>query len=326
VYTALAYGDGQLRAVSDLQEIADLLADPFALVWLDLHNPDEHELEMLASEFGFHQLAIEDVRRGHQRPKVDEYEGYYFFVMYSVAYGVAKEGAGGEFQANEVDIFMGKNYLVTAHRNPVRELEEAIHRWESYPEMVKAGRAGFLLYTICDSIVDNYFPAMDRIEDVIDALEERVFVAFDQQSLGAVFALRKDLLSFRKVVAPERDVFSILTRRDIPVLGSEDIVFFVDVHDHLLRVSDMIETYRDLLAGVLDGYLSMTSNNLNEIMKVLTAGAIILMGMSLIAAIYGMNFKNMPELEWTLGYPWAFGLMASVAALLFIYFRRRRWL
>ncbi|MBI4317093.1 MAG: magnesium/cobalt transporter CorA [Chloroflexi bacterium] len=326
MYKALHYRNGKLREITDLDEISGLISNRRELVWLDLHDPDEQEIEMLGREFGFHRLAIDDVRRGHQRPKVDEYEDYYFIVLYSATYDAERKGGASGFRSSEVDMFVGRNYVVSVHEERVPELEEAIRRWEANPEMVHDGSVGFLLYTICDSIVDNYFPMMDAIEDEIDLIEEKVFVAFSQETIADIFVLRKDLLAVRKIVSPARDVLNALTRRDIPLLDTVNVIYFADVYDHLLRVSDMIETYRDLLSSALDGYLSMTSNNLNQIMKILTAGSIILMSMSLIAGIYGMNFRLIPELEWPFGYAWALGLMALVAMVLFVLFRRRTWL
>lgn len=326
MHNVLYLSDGEVRKVTSLDEVSDLAARREGILWLDFEDPDERELDRLGRKLGFHRLSIEDAYRGRQRPKIDRYEDYSFIVMYSASYQKPVERGTGGFKFSQVGIFVGRNYAVTVHREHVPELDEAIRRWKENPQMVRGSAVGFVLYFICDSIVDNYFPLMDAIGEVIDEIEEKVFVAFSREAVSDIFALRKDMLALRKVVGPERDVLNVLARRELPMLDGSIDVFFADVYDHLVRVTDMIETYHDLLSGALDGYLSMTSNNLNEIVKVLTSASIILMSATLIAGIYGMNFRYMPELGWDLGYPWAIGLMALVSVVLFALFRLKRWL
>ncbi|MBI2955428.1 MAG: magnesium/cobalt transporter CorA [Chloroflexi bacterium] len=325
-FTALSFKDGALSEVSDIDRISELIADPVRLVWLDLPDADEKTLEMLEREFGFHRLALEDVRHGHQRPKIDEYKGYYFLVLYSVSYSAPLTSSHNGLKAREIDMFVGQNYVVTIHRRHVPEIEETMRRWKANPNMLQGYAVSFLLHAIGDAIVDNYFPALDTMGSAIDRLEEKIFVDFNRDAVAEVFALRKDLLALRRLVGPARDVFNILIRHDLPGLDGSASVYFADVYDHLIRVTDTIDTYRELLSSALDGYLSMTSNNLNQIVKVLTSGSIILMSMSLIAGIYGMNFRNMPELDWAFGYYWGLALMAVIAMLLFVFFRRKTWL
>jgi magnesium transporter len=281
---------------------------------------------MLEAEFGFHQLALEDVRRGHQRAKIDEYDDYYFAVLYSVSYAPPTTKLESGLTAVEVGAFFGANYVVTVHKRPVRELEEAIHRWEKNPDIVQDHNIGFLVHMICDIVVDEYFVAADAMGSVIDDLEERIFVNSNREILADIFAFRKDLLSMRKLVGPAREVFNTLSRRDLPLFDTRTAVYFSDVYDHIIRVADTIDTYRDLISGALDGYLTIVSNNLNEIVKVLTASSIILMSVTFIAGVYGMNFANMPELGWSFGYPGAILLMVAVALTLFLVFRRKSWL
>ena len=327
MFTALTFNEGKISRIANIEHIREIIAKPDEVLWLDLHGPSEHELQLLEREFGFHRLATEDVRRGLQRPKLDVYEGFLFVVMYSVSYREQRKARGGRLHSEEVHIFVGRNYVVTVHQREVKELNEVIQRWEEHPEVPQTRNVGFLLYTICDTIVDNYFPVVDDIGGAVDSLEEKVFSKFSQQALSDAFALRKELLALRRFVGPERDVVNALMRRDLPLLGDEtNAVYFADVYDHLIRVADTIDIYRDLLSGALEGYLSVTSNNLNQVMKVLTAASIILMSMSVISGIYGMNFRNMPELDWGFGYAWALGLMIVAAGILFIMFRRRDWL
>lgn len=326
MFIALVDVHNTLRDVPDLGEISDLIDDPEALLWLDLEAASAEEFGCLGTEFGFHPLSVEDVQHGHQRPKIDEFDHYYFAVLYSLSYEPAGPDGVRKLEMGEVGIFIGKNYLITVHQGPVAELTEVRRRWRENPAAVRAGRVGFLLYNICDMLVDHYFPVMDQVEDAIDQLEEKTFLSFQRDTIADIFRLRRDLLALRKVIGPERDVFHILTRRDLPVLDKANAVNLSDVYDHILRIMEMIDTFRDLLTGALDGYLSIQANNLNGVMKVMTAWSIILMTASLIAGIYGMNFKIIPELQWTFGYPYALALMVGSALALLVYFRGRRWL
>jgi Mg2+ and Co2+ transporter CorA len=185
---------------------------------------------------------------------------------------------------------------------------------------------GILLYSLLDTIVDNYFPVIDSIVDRIEDLEEQIFERYSNQAIESIFILKKDLLALRKVLAPERDVLNILTRRDIPIFDRHTIVYFQDVYDHVVRITDSIDTYRDLLSSALDSFLSMQSNRLNVTVQTLTAVSIILMSVAAITGWYGMNFAAMPELTSRFGYPGVFVVVALIVALEVIYFKRKRWL
>jgi magnesium transporter len=185
---------------------------------------------------------------------------------------------------------------------------------------------GALVHAFLDAIVDDYFPLMDQVADRAEELEDTIFEHFQQESIQSLFRLKKDLLSMRRVVAPERDVLNVLLRRDIPIFRDADVAYLQDVYDHIVRLTDNIDTYRDLLSSAVDSYLSLQSNNLNQVVKLLTIASIILMADSLIAGIYGMNFINMPELGWGLGHGWAIILMVVTTAGLIGYFKRQRWL
>ena len=185
---------------------------------------------------------------------------------------------------------------------------------------------GILLYSLLDTIVDNYFPVLDSIVDRIEELEERIFERYSQEAIEAIFTLKKDLLALRKVLAPERDVLNILTRRDIPVFDNHTLVYFQDVYDHVVRVTDSIDTYRDLLSSALDSFLSMQSNRLNITVQTLTALSIMLMSVASVTGWYGMNFESMPELRSAWGYPGVLLVVAFILVVEFIFFRRKGWL
>ncbi len=301
-------------------EISDRLCHQDELFWVDVVSPTPTDLRLLAEEFGFHPLAMEDTAKRHQRPKVDFYDGFLFIVFY------AMETRDGRPQTVEINLFAGKNYLVTVHSEDVPAIIKTADRWKQRTPNLDSQGIGLLIYSLLDAIVDDYFPVIDDLTERIEDLEAAVFERFDSDAQADIFGLKKDLLAVRRILGPERDVMNVLVRRDSPVFGAETIVYFQDVYDHILRVTDAVDTYRDLLSSALDAYLSVTSNRLNQVMKTLTASSIILMSMTLVASIYGMNFVHMPELGWDLGYAWALGLMLAIGLTVFQVFRRIDWL
>ncbi len=305
-----------------LKEISDVIADPESLIWIDLEDPTPRDFQLIAKEFVFHPLAIEDASKRHQRPKLDQYDTFLFIVFYAVQ----PDGGDGVFTTHEISLFVGPNYLVTVHTGVCREISATAARWKENVLQIKSRRVAILLYSLLDTIVDNYFPVLDIVAERADAIEEAIFDRGDTQTLEEIFQLRKSLLALRRVLAPERDLMSMLTRRDIELLGPDTAIYFQDVYDHVLRVTDAIDTYRDLLGGALDAHLSVISNNLNQIMRTLTSWSIILMTLALIAGVYGMNFVFMPELHWHYGYFATIAGMAVIALGLFALFKRINWL
>ncbi|MBI3979772.1 MAG: magnesium/cobalt transporter CorA [Chloroflexi bacterium] len=320
IETVLSYGQNGLEQVADLGQISDLLESAENLVWLDVCRPTEVDLRLLREEFGFHELAIEDVSRAHQRPKLDEYEGYSFIVLYG-----ARRPAGGPLDLAEVDVFLGRNYLVTVRREPMPALAEMVERWRHNRAAMGAGVYS-LLYALLDVVVDGYFPIVDGIAEEVEDLEEQIFTASSRVTLQRLFGLKKDLLALRRVVAPEREVVALLLRRDIPAFDRRVSPYFQDVYDHIIRVVDSVDLHQDLLTGALDAHLSTVSNSLNFVMKRLTAITVILMLPTLIAGIYGMNFHLTPSQEWGGSFPLVLGMMLAVTALLGVAFKRSGWL
>ena len=303
-----------------LEDIDSLLKEKSNRLWIDIQDPSESDFRILKEEFDFHDLALEDASKPHQRPKVDSYDNFYFVVFY-----VAR-GANGsdEIILQELDLFIGTNYVVTSHLGEVPELQEASLRWQRNSRAVDTG-IGALVHAILDTVVDGYFPITDQIAERAEDLEESIFQRNDDTTLQDIFKMKKTLLTLRRIIAPERDVLLILTRRDLPVLEESSTIYFQDVFDHCIRILDSITMYQDLLTSALDAYLSLTSTRLNQVMKVLTAVSAILMSVTLIAGIYGMNFRDMPELQWPWGYPFALALMIAVAGTLAAIFKRIKW-
>jgi magnesium transporter len=346
--------NGRFREVTDPAEVRDLLGREQQLLWIDLTAPSEDELRLVAEEFGLHPLAVEDAIKQSQRPKIDEYENFYLMVVFAIERVGAGEtvslGAGaqvvgaesapaprkgapavtaGLFRLHEIDIFVGQRFLITVHAEPLAVLQEVEGRWGRNSRAIDEG-AGTLLYTLLDSIVDQYFPVLDDIVERVEALEEQFFAETDRagqrSDMQRLFQVKRDLLQLRRVLAPERDALLVLARQELPIFDRRVAVYFQDVYDHVVRVTDAIDVCQDLLTNVLESYLSLVSNNLNQVMKLLTALTVILMVPTLIAGIYGMNFEYMPELRWPYGYPVTLGAMALSMLVLFSYFRRKGWI
>lgn len=296
--------------------------DAREMVWIDIVSPGEAEAAFLRDVLRFHPLAVEDCVRGRQRPKVDRYPGYFFLVLYAARV----DGEGGRMALSEVHVFLGERFVVTVHDKKVREVGEAVARWRA-----AAGRfhdTGALAHALLDGIVDGYFPVLDSFSGRVEEMEEAMLGdgTENRDCMQRMLSLRRELTVFRRVVAPERDLFTTLLRRDIPFLRPELLPYFQDVQDHVMRVTEEIDSLRELLAAAVDAYLSSASNRLNQTMRVMAAWSIILMAMAWIAGVYGMNFARMPELQWRFGYAWALGAMLALGGGLFSYFRRQRWI
>ncbi len=311
---------GHYETTLDAAAICDVQHLPGETLWLDLVAPSADDFERLREKFGFHPLAIEDATRIHHRPKVDSYDTYYFVVFYCIGLDEKEH-----VKLTTLYMFIGQNYLVTVHSEAIPQIKETLRRWRN-PHSPLGQDIGSLLYALLDAIVDDYFPVIDKIADRVEDLEESIFGKFDTDALQRIFRLKKELLSVRRAIAPERDVVNVMLRRDINVFDEHDVMYLQDVYDHVIRILDSVDIYRDLLSSALDSYLSVQSNYLNQIVKILTITSIVLMSVAAVAGIYGMNFDYMPELHWRYGYAWALGLMVTMRARLIVWFRRIKWL
>ena len=308
------------KNVEDPDEISSYCSDQHSIIWVDVADPTSEDFDELAKEFGFHPLSIEDCRNEHQRPKVEEFQGYYFIVLYE-----AEMIMGRHLELRELNIFLGKNYLVTVHSQPLRAIETAERLWREWTDLAERG-TGLLAYLLIDVIVDDYMPLLDSLSDRMDELEDQIFVDFQPEALEEIFRIKKELLFLRRSVTPLRDVFNTLLRREQPIFSRETHIYFQDVFDHLIRVADTIDTLRDMLSSTMDAFLSVSGNRMNIIMKRLTSISTILMSVTLIAGIYGMNFDFMPELKWRYGYIGAMLSMIVIGLAIYYYFRKIKWL
>lgn len=301
-------------------EIREVIREPENLVWVDLQNPGPAELGMLLEEFGFHPLALEDVAKGGQRPKVDEYKGY----MFVVTYGAIPGDRAGVFETFAVYLFVGRNYVVTCHQGRLPAIEDALGRWTRGGAMLREG-VGFLVYTIMDTIIDAYFPIAEAIEDALDESEMEMFSESRAVSVQNLLALKRSLFTLRRILAPLRETFGLFLRPDRSLFSANTRVYFQDVYDHILRILDVVDTERDMVSSALDAHLTVVSNRLNGTMKTLTVVSIVVGTVGCVFGALGMNTGGVP-----LQHPWGFwiilgGTVALVAGGLFLS-RKRGWL
>ena len=303
---------------ADISELREIEGN---IIWADVSDPTSRDFEELAEEFGFHHLSIEDCQNAHQRPKVEEYTGYYFIVLYEAELAGPKD----RLELRELNIFLGKNYLVTVHSKPIRAIATAARLWHEWTDRAEQG-SGLLAYLLIDGIVDDYLPLLDIISERMDDLEDSIFGEWRAEVIEDIFSIKKKLLYLRRSITPLRDVFNTMLRREQPIFPRETHVYFQDVFDHLIRVADTIDSLRDMLSSTMDAYLSVSGNRMNKIMKRLTSISTILMSVTLIAGIYGMNFIFMPELRWRFGYVYALLSMVVVGVALYVYLKKVKWI
>lgn len=297
-------------------------------MWVDVIAPDENDYNLLAERFHLHEMVLDDLRERRARPKYHDYGDYAYLVFYTIDWAAVQTHVGrAEFELVEIDCIVGPDFVVTLHETTVQPFEDLRTRWQKHPQLMKTGPA-YLLYELMDEVLDDYFPALEALDERIDKIENRLFEKRqndDQKITGEIFALKRDLLQIRHVAGPMRDVVNILLRRDADT-DAGHFAYFQDLYDHITRIVDMTDTFRDVLSGALDAFLAVESNRMNAIMKTLTSASIILLVPNLIAAIYGMNFQHMPELEFKYGYYGVLGFMVIVMLGLYANFRRKGWL
>jgi magnesium transporter len=316
----VVYQDGKRVADIPVGEISQWCGRPDTFVWVALLDPSEQELAVMQAQFGLHELAVEDARHGHQRPKIEEYENTIFAVLHLVDY------VGGEMHVGEVDIFVGKDFLLSVRTHSEQQLLGVRTRAEREPHLLKHG-PGYVFYTLADAIVDRYFPVIDTLESELEDIESQIFAqGAARQNIERLYALKSKLSTLRHAVAPLADAFGKLFGGRVPAIVEGTSDYFRDVHDHLLRVNAAIDTLRDTIATAIQVNLSMVTIEQSEITKRLAAWAAIFAVLTTMAGIWGMNFDYMPELKWRYGYFAVLALMALAAALLYRRFRRAGWL
>ncbi len=299
-----------------------LTPDPEVMHWIDLDTPTPEEARVLTDPFHFHPLAIADCLEDINHPKVDDYQSYIFLTVHAVGF----DDKSGEFRTSELDMFLGGNYLVSHHEGPVAGVTPAHQQCERGLITSLPRGVDFLLHQILDQLFEQYIPNLDLLEERIETVQGEVFEAKGREVLEQIFDLKRDVSQLRRICTPERELVHRLSRGEFAAIGEKATVYFRDIYDNLYRIVDASYQYHDMIQGLLEAYLSVVNNRLNETMKRLAAIGAVFAAVTVIAGVYGMNFEHMPELHWKYGYYLALGLMLSVSAGLLWWFRRKEWI
>jgi len=291
------------------------------LLWVDIQGFDKREIGQLEKAFSFHPLAIEDCISTSERPKIDQYNSYLFIILHAVRLKPRKFG----IETIELNSFIGENFLVTVHETFVPSIDGIKERCKKNPALMSK-RSGDLFYSIADAMIDNYFPILMKLDKEIDTVEHGILENPGPNLLDKLFSLKNDTLALRRLIGPQRETINFIARGEYTIIGSELKLYFRDVSDQLARIIDILETYRDALSTAMEGYRNALSNRTNEVMKILTIIATIMMPLTLITGIYGMNFKFMPELQSKYGYYGTLSIMLLIAFGMLLFFKRKRWL
>lgn len=289
----------------------------FIWYWIDFDKPTGEETNLLYSFFQFHPLAIEDCLQRLQRPKLNYYEDYTFFVLHAIR--------DDTMEAEEVNMFFGENYIVTFHFNELIELENAKERIVVNPTKWEEGHV-FVAYQIIDKLVDNYFPILYKIEDHLNDIEEKLSPTTVHLSMDFVFDVRSDLLRLRRTIIPMRELIYRILNSEVLSLNKVERAYFSDIHDHLLRLVEILELNRELTSDIRDSQLSINSNQMNRIMMTLTIISSVFIPLTFIAGVYGMNFDSMPELHWRYSYLVVLIIMLVIGITMIFWFKHKGWL
>lgn len=310
------------------KDLPELLADETNVVWVDFlaEKPEqvEHAKSVLTNIFKFHYLTVEDCMETRNQPKVDAFTNYLYLIVHGVK---PEETSSANFQTKELDCFLGKNFVVTFHVERFRSIKTVKQQIHTNTFACQRG-AAYLLHQILDLIVDLYMPIVEDFDSAINDLEERVFQMKkgNNEILEEIMDLRRSVARLKRISSRQLDVLYRISHGEFPQIPETILPFYRDVHDHLLRISDLAESYRDLVSGLFDIHFSVVANKTNDILKFLSIFSAIWLPLSFIAGVYGMNFENMPELKWLNGYYFTLGLMLTVAISLLFYFWRKGWI
>ncbi|MBX7192124.1 MAG: magnesium/cobalt transporter CorA [Sandaracinaceae bacterium] len=304
-------------------ELPALLKDPnVVVVWVDFVEPKESERRLLEGVFGLHTLVVDDMLSDAPTPKVERFEGYLYLVFHGLLEGADKKG---EVATCDLDMFLGKNWLITSHGAELGAPQAVYEEVRTKMELVRRGPA-HLAYLVVEKLIERYLPLMERLDQDIDTIETEIMTATGPHILEKILAIKHKLQRVRRIGLHQREVLHRLGRGDFDIVPVEERPFFRDAYDHFVRVVDLNDSFREIVSGSLDAYISMQGHRMNEIMKVLTLISTIMLPLTFIAGVYGMNFEIMPELHWRYGYFGAIGAMLLTGVVFFVYFRRKGWI
>lgn len=316
----VAYQDGKKLADIPVSEIGEYLKKQNVFVWVAYFEPSDQEIRHIQQQFGLHELAVEDARKGHQRPKIEEYGDTVFVVMKTI------DCIDHCFHEGEVSVFVGKNFVVSVRQKTQNGFANVRARCENEPLLLKQGPA-FVFYAIMDTVVDRYFPLIEHIDDELEKTEAKVFKGQDpRQSAETLYQLKQKVMTLKHIVGPLLEATGKLYGGRVPQVCANSQEYFRDVYDHLMRINSSIENSREMLVTAMQVNLAMISLSESEVNKKLAAYAAIIAVPTMLAGIYGMNFKYMPEIEWPYAYPVVLLIMLVIDVALYVRFKKAHWI
>jgi len=321
IVNSVVYLDGHRVNAVEISDIGETLKQPGHFVWIGVHEPSESVLDQLRKEFGLHELAIEDAHRAHQRPKIEAYGDSLFIVLRT-----AKLNDQHHIDFGETHFFVGRNFIVTVRHGSSLAYNEVRARCESKPHLLRRGPA-FALYALMDSIVDQYFPVVEGLEQDLDLIEEKIFNAMpNRQTTEQIYQLKRELLEVRRAISPLIDICNKLVRTDLDLIPEDARTYFRDIYDHVLRINEIVDNTRELLGTALEANFSLISISQSEVGKRFAGWAAIFGVPTLIAGLFGMNFMNMPGAQAKYGFEVVLSVTIGSCLLLYGYFKRAGWL
>ncbi len=314
--------DGELLDQLNTEQIRNFLASGEGLLWVDTEDVTNEDTELLSNVFCFHPLAVADcISKNIHPPKIDDFDDYLFIIVHGINYHIESEVV----ETTELALFLGKNYVVTSHDVPMRSVSSMLDRVQKDGRIMRRG-ADFLAHDIIDTLVDNIMPTIEEMDEKNDQLEAEALHEPKRETLMSIMQLKRSVLALTRVILPQREIVNGLSRGEYALISERARIYYRNIYDHLVRIEMLTLGLRDMTESVLSTYLSSVSNRMNEVMKVLTLIATIFIPLTFIAGIYGMNFANMPELQWRYGYFSILIVMAVIGISLVFWFKRRRWL
>jgi magnesium transporter len=314
--------NGKLAQQVSTDDIGNLLTTAKGLLWVDIEDVTSEDAQFLLDVFHFHPLAVADcVSKNIHPPKIDQFEDHLFIIVHGINYHIESDVV----ETTELALFLGKNYVVTSHDVPMKSVTSAIERLHMHGRPMRRG-ADMLAHDIIDALVDNIMPTIDELDQKCGDIESEVVERPRKETLNSIMQLKRSILALNRVMSPQRELVNSLARGDYPLINKRAYIYYRNIYDHLARIEMLTQGLRDLADSVLATHLSSVSNRMNEVMKVLSIVAAIFLPLTLLAGIYGMNFANMPELQWQYGYFVIWGVMVLVAISLVVFFKKRKWL
>ena len=320
---AVSLEAGNAPSVISPEDIPDHLAHPGGTLWVSLEKASSEEIEtVLGGIFRFHPLTIEDcLSVGYQTPKVDDFDSYIFII----ANALKPNGSFLDLETIELNLYLGSGYLVTCYTEEHMPCVEAVWQRMTRDERITRRGADFLCHAILDTLVDDYMPLLDQMDEEVEWLEDVVLEKPEASTLQRLLSLKHAVMSLRRVISPQRELINRLSRNEFPQVDKITQIYFRDVYDHLVRIQDLSDSIRDIVTGAVDIYLNSTSLRLNVVMKALTIVSTIFLPLTFLAGVYGMNFKFFPELEWPYSYPLLWLAFLLIVGGMLFFFKKRGW-